>query len=313
MANTLNPKPPHWAKIREAGVLVGMRFMVVAYRLLGRTVFSILLFPVMVYYYLRRGTARKASMDYIRRVQRRFPDLYGQRSARRMSFRQFFNFGQLLLDKYLTWAKTPEIRDLNIVNHDLFLELIETRQGCLIIGSHYGNLEYSRSISTRHPGLVINVLIYDQHATKFARLMAESEPESRMNLIQVTDIDIALTLSLKEKVERGEWVVIAGDRVPVGESTRVAHASFLGDPAPFPIGPCVLASVLKCPVYLLHCYLEDGRYCVKLDPFEQEVSLPRKDRQAAFESYAQRYASSLEARVKQDPAQWFNFFDFWRQ
>lgn len=313
MAETLNHKPPHWAKIREAGVLAGMRFMVVAYRLLGRTVFSILLFPVMVYYYLRRGTARKASMDYMRRVQRRFPDRYGQRSASLLSFRQFFRFGQLLLDKYLAWAKTPEIRDMDIFNHDQFLQLIETRQGCLILGSHYGNLEYSRGVSKHHPGLVINVLIYDQHAEKFARLMTESEPESRLHLIQVTDLDIPLALSLKEKVERGEWVVIAGDRVPVGESARVSNVPFLGDPAPFPIGPYVLASVLKCPVFLLHCYLRDGRYCVELDPFEQEVILPRQDRQAAFEFYARRYASSLEARVEQDPTQWFNFFDFWGQ
>jgi len=313
MAETLNHKPPHWAKIREAGVLAGMRFMVVAYRLLGRTVFSILLFPVMVYYYLRRGTARKASVDYMRRVQRQFAGRYGDRSTRLLSFRQFMMFGQLLLDKYLTWTKTPEFPDMDIANHDTFLELINTRQGCLILGSHYGNLEYSRSVSTRHPGLVINVLIYDQHAAKFARLMAESEPESRLHLIQVTDIDIPLALSLREKVERGEWVVIAGDRVPVNENSRVCQAPFLGDPAPFPIGPYVLASLLKCPVYLLHCYIKNGRYRVELDLFEREVILPRKDRQAAFEACSRRYAAELEKRVEQDPTQWFNFFDFWRQ
>jgi predicted LPLAT superfamily acyltransferase len=313
MAEKLNHHPPHWAKIREAGVLAGMRFMISAYRLLGRTAFTVMLFPVMAYYYLRRRTARRSSMDFIRRAQRYFPERYGHRSARVLSFWQFIMFGQLLLDKYLAWAKTPEFPDMDIDRRDQFLQLIETRQGCLILGSHYGNLEYSRSVSTRHPDLVINVLIYDQHAAKFAKLMADSRAESRLNLIQVTDIGIPLALSLKEKVERGEWVVIAGDRVPVTEGHRVCAASFLGEPAPFPIGPYVLAALLKCPVFLLHCYHVNGRYRLELELFEQEIVLPRGDRQAAFENYARRYASALEALVEKDPTQWFNFFDFWGQ
>jgi predicted LPLAT superfamily acyltransferase len=313
MAETLKHKPTHWVKIREAGVLSGMRFMVAAYRLSGRTVFTVLLFPVMVYYYLRRGAARKASMDYVQRVQHYFPELYGRRSARLLSFGQFLKFGQSLLDKYLAWARTPEIPDMDTAQQEQLFDIIDTKQGCLILGSHYGNIEYSRGVATRHPDLAINVLIYDQHAAKFAQLMTESEPDSRMNLIQVTDLDTSLALSLKEKVERGEWVVIAGDRVPVNEGSRVCSALFLGEPAPFPIGPYVLAALLKCPVYLLHCYLQDGHYHMELDLFEREFSLSRANRQASFEAYAGRYAAALEAQVRRDPMQWFNFFDFWGQ
>ena len=144
-------------------------------------------------------------------------------------------------------------------------------------------------------------------------MMAQSQPDSRMHLIQVTDLDLPLALKLREKVERGEWVVIAGDRVPVGEGGRTVTVDFLGAPARFPVGPWVLASLLKCPVYSLHCYREDTGYRMEFEPFADSIELPRKDRDAAFARYARHYAGSLERLIRRKPMQWFNFFDFWGQ
>jgi predicted LPLAT superfamily acyltransferase len=103
----------------------------------------------------------------------------------------------------------------------LLFSVVESGQGCLLVGSHFGNLEYSRGIAHRHPDLVINILIYDQHAANFATLLTKSAPESRLNLIQVTELDLDRALQLKERVDAGEWLLIAGDRVPVGESDNV--------------------------------------------------------------------------------------------
>jgi predicted LPLAT superfamily acyltransferase len=309
----MSERAEHWASIREAGMVAGMRFMVAVHGLLGRTVFRLVLYPVMAYFLLRRKTAREASFAYLRRVRAFVPGLLPERSDWRLSFRHFLTFGDMLLDKYLAWSKPPPIPGLPPGHTERIFELIERRRGCLILGSHFGNIEYSRGLSVRHPGLVINVLIYDQHAGKFAEMMAQSQPDSRMHLIQVTDLDLPLALKLREKVERGEWVVIAGDRVPVGEGGRTVTVDFLGARARFPVGPWVLASLLKCPVYSLHCYREDAGYRMEFEPFAEAVELPRKDRDAAFARYARQYAGSLERLIRRQPMQWFNFFDFWGQ
>ena len=309
----MNARAEHWAGIREAGVLAGMRFMVAVHALLGRTIFRLILYPVMAYFLLRRKIARQASFDYLRRVDAFDPDALPDRSPWRLSLRHFLTFGDLLLDKYLAWSKPPPVPQLPPGHTEQIFDLIERRQGCLILGSHFGNIEYSRGLSVRHPELVINVLIYDQHAGKFAEMMAKSQPDSRTHLIQVTDLDLPLALKLREKVERGEWVVIAGDRVPVGEGGRTVTVDFLGAPARFPVGPWVLASLLKCPVYSLHCYREEDGYRMEFDLFAEAVELPRESRETAFKRYARQYAASLEGLIRRQPFQWFNFFDFWGQ
>ena len=265
----------------------------------------------MGYFFLRRGEARAASLEYLERVRRKYPDAIGRGPKRWLSFKHFFIFGQSLLDKYLAWAETPDGIIMEPEEEKKLFDFVETRRGCLLIGSHFGNLEYSRGIAHRHPEVTINVLIYDQHAQNFAALLAQGDPESRMNLIQVTDVDLNLALKLKEKVQRGEWVVIAGDRVPVGDSERVTEAEFIGDPARFPIGPYVLATLLQCPVFLIHCFRLDEKYRIGYELFAEEIGADRKSREQDYKDSARKFSIALERQVVRAPLQWFNFFDFW--
>ena len=303
----------HWSTMKEAGALKGLRFLILIYNIFGRFVFNIILVPVMAYFYIRRNSARQSSKDFLRRVKAAYPQSLPDQSISRLSFRHFLTFGHSLLDKYIAWSQTPTDIAMEPDDEKMLFSLVSSGKGCLVIGSHFGNLEYSRGISVRHPELVINVLLYDQHAENFSSLMEDAKTESRMNLIQVTDMDIALALTLKEKVDRGEWVVIAGDRVPVGEGSRVCSASFFGGKADFPVGPYVLANLLHCPVYLMHCFLADDGYHVGLEFFEDNFQIDRKNRQQAYDKVAQKFAHALERQVVRYPLQWFNFYDFWNE
>lgn len=303
----------HWASIKEAGALKGMRIMVFIYSVFGRMVFNIILVPVMAYFYVRRPAARQASKSFLRRVEATYPGLLKNRSISWLSYRHFLTFGHSLLDKYIAWSQSPTDIAMDPGEQEMLFDLVNSGVGCLVIGSHFGNLEYSRGISLRHPNLVINVLMYDQHAEKFSSLMEEAKSDLRMNLIQVTDIDIALAFKLKEKVQRGEWIIIAGDRVPLGEANRVCDATFFGEKANFPVGPYVLANLLDCPVYLLHCFLMEGEYHVGVEFFEEKFKIDRKNREQAYQQAVERFAHALEKQVARFPLQWFNFYDFWHK
>ena len=88
----------------------------------------------------------------------------------------------------------------------------------------------------------------------------------------------------------------------------------MGKTAPFPSGPYQLAAALKCPVYVtLGLYRGENRYDVYCEPFAEEISLPRKDKQAALATYASQYARIIEKYVRMEPYNWFNFYDFWRE
>jgi len=301
----------HWATAKEAGTVTGIRFMVKIYNVFGRRVFNVVLAPVMAYFFVRRRSARRASMDYLRRLRLCYPERLPNQLLAWLSFRHFFTFGQSILDKIIVWSHKPTDINIDPDSRKMLFGQLNSGEGCLLIGSHFGNLEYSRGISIHYPELVINVLIHDQNAGKFSTFMEDAGAESRMNLIQVTDIDFELALSLREKVQRGEWVVIAADRVPVGERKRVCRVNFFGEKANFPVGPYVLASLLQCPVYLMHCFYTEKQYHVGVEFFGSELKFPRKHRQQAYEIAAQKFALALEKQVVRFPLQWFNFFDFW--
>ncbi|MDH3613132.1 MAG: acyltransferase [Gammaproteobacteria bacterium] len=301
----------HWATIGEAGALSGLRFMVWINAHLGRTVFNIVLIPVMAYFLLRRPIARRASGDYLRRVKQQYPDQLPERVTLWLSFRHFLAYGQSLLDSVVAWTQPLSAFHMEPDELEMRASLVRSRTGIVMIGSHFGNMEYSRSIAKSHKNLVVNILLYDQHAANFAAMLRRSAPESRLNLIQVTDLDIELAFRLKEKVEQGEWVVIAGDRVPVGNSANVCPATFFGAPANFPIGPYVLAKVLSCPVYLLHCFRMQGQYHLGMELFEEKIQLSRRGQRRSYDQYVQKFATLLERQVRREPLQWFNFYDFW--
>lgn len=301
----------HWASIGEAGALSGLRIMVWVYRVFGKAVFNIVLVPVMVYFLVRRPLARRASREYLQRVWNQYPDSLPRQPNLWTTFRHFFYFGQSLLDKFVAWAEPPSDIAMEDRERELLFSAVESGRGCLVVGSHFGNLEYSRGIAFRHPHLVFNILIYDQHAANFAELLAKSVPESRLNLIQVTDLDLDCALQLRDKVDAGEWLLIAGDRVPLGDSDNVCAATFFGEEADFPIGPYVLASLLRCPVYLMHCFYKEGEYKLGFELFADEVRPSRVNHRRTYAADVQRFATALETQVRRSPLQWFNFFDFW--
>jgi predicted LPLAT superfamily acyltransferase len=303
----------HWATIGEAGALAGLRTMVWIHAHFGRVVFGIVLIPVMAYFFVRRSVARKASRDFLRKVKREYPDRLQSNANLWLSYRHFVAFGQSLLDGVIAWMQPPTEFHMEPDERKLRASLAKSGEGILLIGSHFGNLAYSRSIAQHHKNLVVNILLYEQHSANFTAMVGSSAPESRLNLIQVTDLDIELALRLKEKVEQGEWVVITGDRVPVGTSHNVCAATFFGEPANFPIGPYVLAKLLRCPVYLLHCFRTQGQYHLGMELFAKEIELSRHNKRRSYHDEVQKFATALEQQVIREPLQWFNFYDFWNE
>lgn len=85
----------------------------------------------------------------------------------------------------------------------------------------------------------------------------------------------------------------------------------MGQPAPFPQGPFILAALLRCPVLLIFALKQQGKLHIHCEPFADPLLLPRADRHAALEQAVNRYAARLEHYALQAPLDWFNFFDFW--
>ncbi|WP_323813927.1 hypothetical protein [Cellvibrio sp. NN19] len=313
-ANTTSPqeKTAHWSTLQESGTIRGILFLLWLQRVFGRRFFNALLYPIMAYYFLFNRRARSASLDFLQTHAKKYPDYWnGKTPGYTAVFNHMYAFGQTILDKLLAWSTPIREEDFEIANEPLLAKFMNKTNGQLIIGSHLGNLEYCRGFVQRYKARTINALVYDQHSANFVNAMQRINPESRIHIYQVNELDIPLILQLKAKIENGEWLFIAGDRIPLSGEARTVTVDFLDRPAQLPIGPYMLAKVLQCEVQLMFSYRKAKKIYFELVPFAEQVTLPRKDGGAQLQAYAQQYAQALEQQAARAPLQWFNFYPYW--
>lgn len=301
----------HWAQLDEMGFVAGMRLLFWLARVLGRWPFRLVLCPVLLWYMIAKPWARAASRDYLRRLANF--DAAGDIDAGVAGvLRHFAVFGECILDKLLLWCGLFDTGAVAVRGDEPIARQIAVNRGGLIICCHLGNLELCRVMAKRQPGLKLTVLLHTKHATRFNQLLAQVNPDSQLNIMQVTELTPATAAQLQEKIDQGEFVAIAGDRIPVAPAPRVARANFLGSPAPFPVGPYVMANLFQCPVYLLFCLRRQRGWEINFELFRESIRLPRQERGAMLDQLAGAYAARLEAYCRQAPLQWFNFYDFWQ-
>lgn len=303
----------HWAQVGESTFVAGMWFLYGVYKLLGRGPFLVCLYPVVFYYWATRRAARHASLDYLRQMHRQH-GVPSQAPTWRDSLRHFLSFADTLLDKTLATSGSYRFDRIRYEGLEPMLERVRSGEGGVFITAHMGCLELCQALAGRCEGLRIHVLVHTRHAERFNRMLNRLNPQSGVQLMQVTEISPATAVLLAEKVARGEFVAIAGDRVPVQMGPQsCVDVQFLGRTAALPIGPYVLASLLKCPLYLLACIREGREHTLIFEPLATAVRLPRGQRLQAATALAQHYAHRIEALLVRAPFEWFNFFAFWAQ
>lgn len=311
MNEPLNPpQSAHWARIEEAGFAFGISLMYQIYRFLGKWPFRAILYPVMMYFYVRRGAARAASREYLERVRAFGAEVSTSRWG---VLQHFMSFGENLLDKVLSHTGRFTLANVSVKGREEIQELLARGQGVVFFTAHIGNLEVSRTIA-HYRGVPVTILVHTANSVKFNQIMKKVDPNSHVDLVQVADFGAAHAIELANKIAAGGVVVIAADRVPISDDgQRMVSASFLGHRASFPTGAYVLAHLLQSPVFTVFCTRVNNHYELFYQPFSDKLTLPRRNRDEAMAAYAQQFSAQLEAQCVRTPLQWFNFFDFWRK
>lgn len=241
----------HWANLRETTSRIGTRILLALYRLGGLRLFRLCVWPVLAWHVWRNPVARTASRGYLHRLY-----VHSQGQTPKPSIWQviqhFSAFAETMLEKFV--ITTP--RALDTIRHTLDGEehiqaLLARRQGAVLVTAHIGNFELCRLLARARGDIRINVLVHTAHARQFNAMLHEANPNAALNLIQVGELDTAIAAMLAERIDRGEFVVITGDRIPVNNENGIITCDFLGAPARFPLGPWLMASIFGCPLLTL--------------------------------------------------------------
>jgi predicted LPLAT superfamily acyltransferase len=302
----------HWSDVPERGDTAALLFGFTTYRVFGRWLFSILLYPVVMYFLVTGAKARRASRDYMRRVRKRLEALGRGTPPRLDTLRHFVEFGHAMLDKTAMWARALDPTAVELDDPAALERVREQHRGVLFISSHLGNIEVFRALVDSQ-AVRVSALVFTNGSPELNRLNSTVGPRALERMIEIDSLGPDAVMKLHDKLHAGEHIGIAGDRLSVRHAERSVAVPFLGEPAPFPEGPFVLASLLACPVYLIFCLRIGRRYRVFVEPFADPIVLPRGEREAALRQVIERYAQRLEHYCLMAPMQWFNFFDFWSQ
>jgi len=292
-----------WLNSRERGTILGIRIAFGAATLFGRTATKPLVALVAAWYRLFDRRAVRSSRRFLTRVNGREPGFFE-------IYRHIRTFAQVTLDRIFLLRGETRAFEFERTGNEHLRSRVEAKAGALLLGSHLGSYEAMRA-SGDEEAVPINILGYFENARMINALFESLNPGQAARVLHLGRDPVSAMISARECLAAGEFVAVLGDRV--GLNDRVVEAEFFGVPAPFAAGPFLMASLLRCPVYLVFgLYRPPNRYELFCEPFEERVILPRKGREEALAAIVQRYAARLEEYARRAPDNWFNFFDFWR-
>lgn len=300
------PEVPHdqaeWLTARERGTVVGIRAAFRLATLCGRTAAKPLVAVVAFWYALFDRRAVRASRAWLQRVQ-------GKRPGFGAVYRHLRTFAQVTLDKvFLLQDRTAAMR-FTRTGDDLLAAQAKSGRGAMLLGAHLGSYEAMRA-GGESDRLEIEILGYFANARMINSLLAELSPRHAARVVHLGADPVGVMARVQDSLAAGRFIAVLADRV--GLNDRVVMAPFLGQEAPFAAGPFLIASLLRCPVYLVFgLYHDPNRYDLYCERFADRIDLPRKGRDEALRQWAARYAERVEHHARKAPDNWFNFFDFW--
>ncbi|HEY4291788.1 acyltransferase [Luteibacter sp.] len=294
----------HWKQREGGGRFAIWLIRTIALRL-GRGMARVLLYPIALYFFLRRADERAASRAYLSRVLNRPITHYDV-------FRHIHMFAATLLDRLFFLAHGERDFVVDVEGLDALDRWVAKGQGLLLVGSHQGSFEALRAVGARRPDVRLRVVLDKQKTPALTAVLEALAPDVGAAVIDASRGGASVALAMAETAEQGGMVALLADRGHRNEAT--CRVPFLGQPAPFPAGPWLLASALKIPVVLcMGIYLGGNRYRLIFEAFSDGIDIPRAERAAALESLVARYAARVEHYARLYPFNWFNFYDFWQE
>ncbi len=224
-------------------------------------------------------------------------------------YRNYYAFGQVILDKFATMGGFDTRFTFNFEGEDHLRALVADKSGGLLISAHIGNFEMAGHMLERLD-TSINIIMLDAEHQKIKEYLSTFTRKS-FHIIPISE-DNAHVYEISQALKNHEILCLHGDRYMQGSKTLTC--SFLGRKANFPTGPFYLAMKYGVPVSFVFAMKDSSRhyhfYATPPRYYAQQASLAKRD--DMLKVIISDYIEALEEKVRQYPNQWFNYFDFWK-
>ncbi|MFO8072171.1 MAG: lysophospholipid acyltransferase family protein [Polyangia bacterium] len=288
---------------RDFGSRLGVR---VFCRLLGllprRLVYALALLPV-CWYVLTRPDVRRASKSYRARLEsgrvKPSPLLF--------ALRQAAAYSRAILDNIYLGTFGPQRFDIDFTGTRRLRAALDRNRGLVLLSAHAGNWHLAVNFLGRTGARAH--LVTDEVRSAEVRWAMDAAKRRAAHLdVHDARSGPGLALELKLALQRGETVILAGDRPWKG--ARSLEVDLLGSPVRVPALPFALARSSGAPLCLGLAFstgMQSYR-TVAIGPLGDDIAPDSRD---GDQITARRFARALSEQIRLRPEQWYNFYDFW--
>jgi predicted LPLAT superfamily acyltransferase len=290
-------------KGKTRGGLTGYKIFVTVLKYSGLPLAYFILYFVALYFLF---ASPLSSINTYRFYRRRLG--FGTLKSIIFIYRNYFSFGQVLLDKTAVLAGFKSKFTFTFDGEDYLRKMVDKGTGGLLISAHIGNFEMAGNMLERLRTKV-SIIMVDAEHEKIKDYLS-SVTRKNFNIIVIRE-DNSHIYELSRAFEEKQIVCIHGDRY-VGESKTIP-ASFLGGKASFPAGPFYLAMKFNVPVSFVFAMKESRQHYHFYATAPETYELPgnQQKRDQMILSILKEYIYQLEKMIRKYPFQWFNYYNFW--
>lgn len=280
---------------KTKGSLLGYRFFIFCIRTFGISISYFFCYFVSVYFVLFGKQHRDGLIQFYM-----VGFGYSQKKARKLTYRNFYNFGKTLIDRIAMMSSKKKAFTYTFNNEKVLREMSNDQKGGILISAHLGNWENAGNLIHERITSTINIVMLDAEVKKIKSFLELKTGGPNYNLIPIKN-DLSHLILIHQALKRNELVAMHADRT--FDEAKSIELNFLKGKANFPIGPFILAQKFKVPTTFV--------YAVKASKFHYELYATDPIDNLDSEEIAKTYVKHLEKMVMKYPTQWFNFYKYY--
>lgn len=292
-------------KGKTRGGSFGYWFFIKMLRIIGLRSAYFLLYWVVPYFVI---FAPKASWNQFRFFKK----------AYRMSFfgafigvfRNYFVFGQVILDKLALMVGVPTQFTFDFEGEEHLHQMAAQGKGGLLVGAHIGNWEIAGHLLERID-VPVNILMLDAEHERIKAMLEKISVRNQLRIIPIKN-DLSHLKLIAEAFERNELVAMHGDRF-LGDAKRM-EVPFFGHNALFPTGPFYMSMKYQVPLTFVSAMKQTATHYsfTATKPQRYPNYGKPQERDAQIKEILKNYIFQMEERLREYPYQWFNYYAFWK-
>ena len=273
------------------------------YKIFGKRILYIIAFLMSSLTFVFSKESRSYSKEYLSIVKDYSnikPNLINQ-------FKLIYSYAVSLADRILAYSGGFDVNNLTFESEEYKNQLfddINSQKGVFFICNHIGNIEVLQAFLLNEKtkkDFKINIFLSKKQSQIFNAFINKIKSEMPVKIFLVEEIGITTGMELKESLDNGDVVFIAGDRLAEENDKKCYTEELFNKKIYLPKGAFKLAKLMEVPVYFISAIKNNKEYTIYL---EKQTDTTENDLTKNFTKF-------LERMILINPLQFFHFYKFY--